>query len=166
MKRIAAVLVALGLCASSAPALAVNAGEWAPDFEAASLNGGPAVRLGDHHGKVVYLDFWASWCASCRVSLGLMEQLRHEFQASGFEVIAVNVDEDPADGVKALKNVPIGYLVAADPKGDVAKRYDVPAMPSTYLIGRDGAVRSIHKGFKEGDFAEIRESVRALVGEN
>lgn len=163
MKALVFAAALAGLAPASA--LAVNVGEWAPDFQAITLSGGAPVRLADHHGKVVYLDFWASWCTSCRVSLGLMEQLRHEFQGSGFEVIAVNLDENPADGVKALAGVPVGYLVAQDPQGEIAKRYDLPAMPSSYLIGRDGAVREVHKGFREGDFAHLRESVRTLVGE-
>lgn len=147
------------------PAGAVTPGTPAPGIEAKSLRGPERIRLQDFHGKVVYLDFWASWCAPCRLSLPWMETLRQDFAPAGFEVLAVNVDEDPADGARFLMRFALTYPVLEDPLGAVAAAYDVKEMPSSYLIDRKGVVRMVHAGFNSRDATRLREAVAALVGE-
>jgi thiol-disulfide isomerase/thioredoxin len=159
------ILGALALLCLGCPAQATGVGEQAPDFAAPTLQGAQELRLSDYHGRVVYLDFWASWCAPCRVALPLLEELRHEFGARGFEVIAVDVDENRADGEKALRGVTITYPVLRDPQGQVATLYALPAMPSSYLIGRDGAVRAVHQGLKPAEMAQRRAAIESLLGE-
>src|SRR5690349_9791346 len=123
MRHLVVLLAALLL---SAPAFArVESGSSAPTFEGPTLKDSGKLRLEDFRGKVVYLDFWASWCGPCRVSLPMLEELRREYQAKGFEVIAVNVDENPQDALDFLKKYPVTYPVVRDPQQAIARLYDV-----------------------------------------
>ena len=146
------------------PAFAgVESGESAPAFEGPALKESGTLRLADFRGKVVYLDFWASWCGPCRISLPMLEELRREYQAKGFEVIAVNVDENPQDALDFLKKYPVTYPVVRDPQQAIARLYNVPAMPSSFLIGRDGVVRAVKLGFNKNDMPLLKEQVAQLV---
>jgi thiol-disulfide isomerase/thioredoxin len=157
-------LCVLAFLLASAPALArVQSGETAPAFEGAVLKDSGTLRLADFRGKVVYLDFWASWCGPCRVSLPLLDKLRREYGASGFEVIAVNVDENPQDALDFLKKYPVTYPIVRDPQQSIARLYDVPAMPTSYLIGRDGTVVSVKHGFQKKDIPKLQAKVAELV---
>ena len=160
-----AILLLALLGAAPLPALAVESGQPAPAFEGASLRGGDALRLESYRGKVVYLDFWASWCGPCRQSLPQLEKLRNEIKARGFEVIAINVDENPQDGLNFLKKYPVTYPIVQDSHGVLAQLYDVKGMPSSYLIDRKGVVRYVHQGFNKKDLPPLREAVEQLVGE-
>jgi peroxiredoxin len=145
-------------------AAAVEAGDPAPEFKAAALTGKGALRLADYRGKVVYLDFWASWCAPCAAALPEIEKLRQEFPAERFQVLAVNVDRDPQKARKFLGRHPIGYPSASDPNGRVPASFGLDTMPTSYLIDRRGVVRYVHRGFRRGDIDAIREHVAELVG--
>jgi peroxiredoxin len=161
--RCAIVLCLAGLVPGLAGA--VEIGQTAPAFEGAALRGDAPVRLEEYRGKVVFLDFWASWCGPCRQSLPALERLRAEFAARGFEVLAVNVDENPADGLDFVKRYAVTYPLAADPGGAVAQMYDVKAMPSSYLIDRKGVVRHVHRGFRNSDLPGLRQTLGQLLGE-
>ena len=152
--------------ALSAPgvATAIDEGEPAPAFELPALSGKQQISLAAHRGKVVYLDFWASWCAPCLTSLPQLEKLRREFPADDFQIIAVNIDKDPAKARAFLAKRPVGYPSASDPKGEWPGRFGIPTMPTSYLIDREGVVRHVHAGFRKGDLDVIRGHVRRLVG--
>ncbi len=93
----------LSLWLTAAPgALALEPGDAAPAFTAPALDGSQDVSLADHRGKVVYLDFWASWCAPCLQSLPQLQTLQRELGDEGFQVVAVNVDQDPDKGRRLL----------------------------------------------------------------
>lgn len=157
-------LTALVILALAAPiGLGIEAGDPAPDFAAPALDGGAPIRLADFKGQVVYLDFWASWCKPCRESLPLLSAMREELRTSGFEVVAIDVDENPDDGRAFLERFPVTYPVASDPRGKVTERYDVLGMPSSFLIDRDGIVRYVKEGFKTKDMAAIRARILALL---
>ena len=158
-------LVVLALLATLPTAAAVDSGQPAPAFTGKPLLGGEALRLEDFRGKVVYLDFWASWCGPCRQSLPWMEILRRDYGAAGLEVIAVNVDETAADGIAFLKRFAVTYPVIGDSGGTIAALYDVKDMPSSYLIDRRGAVRKVHRGFNTRAGAQLRETIAKLVAE-
>lgn len=150
--------------------LAVEAGDEAPPFTLPALRSDAEVRIADYRGKVVYLDFWASWCPPCLVSLPLMSELRDRYVAAGepFEVIAVNVDTDTADALDFLDfdlETPLSYLLLRDPAGRVPALYDLPAMPTSYLIDAQGRVRLVHEGFRQGDLADIEAAIDAVLEE-
>ena len=158
-------LVALFLLALSPAAHAVQTGQPAPSFTSNALAGSGSVSLAEYRGKVVYLDFWASWCGPCRLSLPWMETVRKEFGAQGFEVIAVNVDEHTSDAQAFIQRFGVSYPLAADAQGSVASLYDVQDMPSSYLIDRRGVVRTVHRGFNRVDAAALRAQIARLVKE-
>lgn len=163
--RLAGRCITLVLALLAAPALAAESGQPAPTFAASALVGGGPLRLEDYRGKVVYLDFWASWCAPCRQSLPWMETMRVEFAGAGFEVLAVNVDASPAAGVRFLQRFPVSYPVVGDSAGTIAALYDVQYMPSSYLIDRRGVVRQVHRGFDPQAGKQLRAEIAALLKE-
>lgn len=158
------VAVALGLAvavlALVAPsdALALERGDAAPDF---TLQGptGP-VRLADLKGKLVYLDFWASWCGPCKQSFPWMNEMQARYKDKGLRIVGVNVDKRATDAAKFLERVPAAFTLAFDAAGDVPRRYGVKAMPTSVLIGADGRVIDIHSGFSENERAAREQKIR------
>jgi len=138
-------------------------GQMAPNFKLPGINTGNLMSLKSQRGKVVYLDFWASWCGPCRQSLPMLNELRKELRSKGFEVIAVNLDEDKKDAQTFLKQFPVSYPVLLDPKGKVPQKYNLPGMPTSYLIDRKGKIRKVHIGFKKQDMSKIRKQVMSLL---
>lgn len=147
------------------PVQAIDSGEAAPKFTAKALRGDGNLSLDAYRGKVVYLDFWASWCAPCLSALPALDQLRQEFGSRGFEVLAVNVDRNPADALALLARRPVGYRSISDPEGSLPRRFGVETMPTSFLIDRDGMVRYVHRGFRKGDVPGLREHIGALLDE-
>jgi len=157
--RLSALLIAALFAAQAA---ALEPGDVAPAFEAPGVRGG-VVALDAHRGKVVYLDFWASWCGPCAQALPAIERLRAEFPAEHFQVLAVNVDHEASLAKRFLARRPVGYPSALDPKGDIPGRYGVATMPTSFLIDRRGVVRHVHEGFREEDVAALRERIQELM---
>jgi thiol-disulfide isomerase/thioredoxin len=114
-------------------------------------------------GRVVYLDFWASWCGPCRKSFPWMSDMQARYGNQGLSVVAVNLDQDRALAARFLAAYPPGFTVAYDPQGVSAERYDVKGMPSSYLIDRDGRVHMRHVGFRAQDTGQYETEIRALL---
>ena len=108
-------------------AWSLEAGTAAPDLNLPGLK--EAVNLAGLKGKVVYVDFWASWCGPCKQSFPFMNELQSKYRAEGFEIVAVNLDAKRDDADKFLAEVPARFTVAFDAKGESAKRFDVKGMP-------------------------------------
>ncbi len=117
------------------------------------------MALTDLKGKVVYLDFWASWCGPCRKSLPWLAELSAEIAGPKFAIVAINLDRNPTDGLRFLKTYPVPYTVLSDPSGGVANDYGLPGMPCSLLIGPDGAIVWRHQGFKPSDREDIRTRI-------
>ncbi|OYT99265.1 MAG: thiol:disulfide interchange protein [Burkholderiales bacterium PBB1] len=143
-------------------AWSLEAGVPAPELNLPGLK--EAVSLAQLKGKVVYVDFWASWCGPCKQSFPFMNDLKAKYGAKGFEVVAVNLDAKRGDADKFLAEVPAQFTVAFDANGDSARRYEVKGMPSSYLVGRDGKIASSHKGFHEQDRAELESRIAKVLG--
>jgi thiol-disulfide isomerase/thioredoxin len=149
---------------------AVEVGAEAPAFSLPKLGAeasDTSIDLADFRGKVVYVDFWASWCAPCQVSIPLLSELRNNYAEQGlaFEVVAINVDSDPADGTDFLLDVPVQYVVLSDPEGKTPALYGVKGMPTSYLVDKAGKVRLVHSGFKRSDIDMIADEVQKLLAE-
>jgi cytochrome c biogenesis protein CcmG, thiol:disulfide interchange protein DsbE len=115
-------------------------------------------------GKVVYLDFWASWCVPCRQSFPWMNDMQQQFGDQGLTIVAVNVDKDPALAEQFLADYPAEFLVVFDPEATLAAAYDITGMPSSFIIGRDGAVVGGHAGFRVKRIEDYEAAIRnALV---
>ena len=163
---LAATCLCLGLSLpGGAWAAGVVAGQSAPPVALPLLSGDGELALAALRGKVVYLDFWASWCGPCRVSFPVLEQLRSELGPRGFEVYAIGVDENVADARAFLQEIPVSYPVVHDGSGATPAAWGILGMPTGYLIDRDGVVREVHQGFRKSDAAGLRAAVSKLLGE-
>jgi thiol-disulfide isomerase/thioredoxin len=156
------LLIVMLACQILSPVSASD--ELAPDFTLADA-AGRQVSLGDLKGQVVMINFWASWCGPCRQEMPLLEQIHQKYQPLGFTLLAVNVEENSADGQAFLKERPVSFPVLYDPANDISKLYDVVAMPSTVLIDRKGNVRYLHHGYKPGYENDYIDQVRELSRE-
>jgi cytochrome c biogenesis protein CcmG, thiol:disulfide interchange protein DsbE len=109
---------------------------------------GKSLNLDAHRGKVVLVDFWASWCVPCRQSFPWLNAMQDKYAARGLVVIGVNVDRERADAERFLKDVPARFDILYDTAGELATAYDVPGMPSSYVFGPGGKLISKHIGFR------------------
>lgn len=143
----------------------VSAGDAAaPDFTLPSKAGSP-LKLSQYRGKVVMLNFWASWCHPCRQEMPLMDQIYKKYAPAGFVLLGVNIDTDSTDAQKFLTQVPVSFPIAYDRENKVAKTYNVATMPSTFFIDRKGKLRQLHRGYNPGDENEYLQEIRALIRE-
>lgn len=133
----------------------------APDFDVASANG--PLNLKQFRGKVVYVDFWASWCVPCRKSFPWLNQMQARYGKSGLKIIAINLDEDSQLAKKFLKQYPAKFTVGFDPSGKSAEAYGLRGMPSSYLIDRHGKLLFSHVGFRSDDRAELEQKIRQAL---
>ena len=157
---------ALAALLTLAPAQAVEPGAAVPAVGMLPLGASaPAMELAALRGKVVYVDFWASWCVPCRLSMPLLDALHRRHSARGFIVVGVNKDAALADAQRFLKRVPVGFLLAQDDNDALAKAFDVKAMPSGYLIDRRGVVRRVHRGFTSETAAALEREIEQLLAE-
>ncbi|MGS2723066.1 TlpA disulfide reductase family protein [Porticoccus sp. GXU_MW_L64] len=141
-----------------------NAADKAPDFTLKS-NSGDNLRLAEQRGSVVMLNFWASWCGPCKQEMPLLDDLYKRYSRAGFTILGVNVERDPEDAKRVLRDIPVSFPVLFDTESSVSKAYDVSAMPTTVMIDRDGNIRHLHKGFKPGYENEYRKQIKQLIRE-
>ena len=160
-----AVACALALVLSPC-ALALEAGAPAPDLPIARLEE-PAqtLSLSSLRGNVVYVDFWASWCVPCRLSMPALDALYKQNRARGFAVVGVNKDVSAADARRFLVKVPVTFPLVSDAQDAAARAFDVKAMPSGYLVDRKGVVRKVHRGFTPETAETLAREIEVLLKE-
>jgi thiol-disulfide isomerase/thioredoxin len=141
----------------------VKVGDQFPALGAAELTGG---SLPETKGHVVLVDFWASWCAPCKASFPAFARIHADYAAKGLVIVAVSVDEKPAAYAAFVKKWHPPFAALHDAAQKLVSEVQVPAMPTSYLIGRDGRVRFVHSGF-HGDATEreLREHIDLLLAE-
>ena len=143
---------------------AALAASKAPAFELPGDDG--TVSLDQYRNKVVYVDFWASWCVPCKHSFPWLNQMQERYGNNGLKVIAINLDKNKAHAAKFLERVPASFDIAYDPEGSVAEAYSLKVMPSSYLIDRQGNLIHAHKGFKSSDGSRMENMIIKLLKEN
>jgi thiol-disulfide isomerase/thioredoxin len=151
---------------SSEPAKSETASRVAPEFALKDADG-KTVRLSDYRGKVVLLDFWATWCGPCRVSLPHLNELSEnkELTDKGLKVYAVNLKEDKETAKGYADQNKLTFAIPLDLKGAVAEKYLVRGIPTTVVVGRDGKIAKVLVG--SGKNAELDSAVNdALAAEN
>mgnify|MGYP000190875153 FL=1 len=119
--------------------------------------------IASHKGKVIYLDFWASWCGPCRKSFPWMNNMQEKYHQQGLVIISVNVDNSKALADEFLAEVPANFNVFYDPKGKVARKFKLKGMPSSYIIDRSGKMVSAHVGFTESKKMKYEEELKTLL---
>ncbi len=152
-------LAAVGAIAAATSAWPLGRGEPAPGCTAPLLGGGRAISVADYRGKVVYLDFWASWCGPCRESFPFMNELQRDLAGKGLEVVAISVDKTEDDARRFVARHPAQFALALDTAAACPAAYQLPGMPTSFLIDREGIIRAVHAGFRSSDAAEIHRQV-------
>jgi len=157
------------LSVAVAPVLAtsvdqIHTGAPAPQFQLNSNNGKP-LSLADLKGRIVLVNFWASWCGPCRKEMPLLEQLNRQYRSKGVTLVGVNVEPDSAAATDWLKATPVSFPILFDVDSKVSKLYQVEGMPNTVILDRKGNVRYIHRGYSAGAENEYLDQIRALIRE-
>ena len=144
VKSIRHLLLALGLALAATVRADIKVGDPIPDLTTYKLEGTlPASTA----GKVVILDFWASWCGPCGESFPAMDELQKKYGPQGLVIIAVNVDEEKSDMADFLKKHAVTFTIVRDAKQKLVEKAGIATMPSSFLVGRDGKVVFTHSGF-------------------
>jgi len=136
----------------------------APDFTLKSAEG-RNLRLAEQRGQVVLVNFWASWCGPCKVEMPHLSKLYDKYRASGFTVLAVNIDDDARMGSATAARWGLKFPVLLDADKSVSRLYDLGSMPATVLIDRDGKARYLHRGYRDGVEETYERQIRELVKE-
>jgi len=156
--------LALAMCATSALAggKSLKVGDTFPELGNFDLEG----KLPDDlKGKVVLVDFWASWCGPCKDSFPAMEELHKKFAARGLVILAVNLDEDAGAMKDFLKDHPASFPIVRDGSKKLVGLANIASMPSSIVIGKDGKVVAIHKGFHGKEtIAQYNKEFADLLG--
>ncbi len=158
----AAALVALAVV-PALPALAASASP-APDFVLDSNTGKP-IKLSGYKGKVVMINFWATWCGPCRQEWPLLESIYKQYKNQDFVLLGVNVEPDPKPAGEWLKKQPATFPVLYDVKSQVSDLYKVSGMPTTVWVDKKGNLRLVHQSYKPGDENEYMNNIRMLMRE-
>lgn len=137
----------------------------APDCALTRLHDGAGLNLSDYRGQVVYVDFWASWCGPCAKSFPFMNRLNADYAGKDFTILAVNLDEDADDAEAFLERFPAEFPVVADNASRCAQAFQVKAMPSTFLVDKDGHIRMTHLGFRAGETDSLKAMIDSLLAE-
>ena len=161
------VMAAVGVAADRGSHISLAEPLPQPNWELPLIaNGSGTLSDTDLRGRVTYLDFWASWCGPCRLSLPALNRLRETFSSEAFNVVAISVDYVEEDALDFLARYPVAYPIAIDTTGDSGRAFAVAGMPSGYLIDKKGMIREIHVGFRKGDEVILQERIAALLTES
>lgn len=123
----------------------------------------PPTALQPVAGRVIWVDFWASWCVPCRRSFPWLNEMQRKYEDAGLEIIGVNLDKDRALADAFLAEVPAKFGLRFDPAGGLAKEFKVQSMPSSFLIDADGKVLATHFGFRTADTAEYEQAIQKAL---
>ena len=134
----------------------------APDFTLPDLHG-QQVALHDYRGKVVFLNFWATWCIPCREEMPAMEQLHQTFQSQGLAILAVDLKESPDKVTAFFEQYQLSFTALLDESGSVFRDYQVMGLPTTYLISREGKLLARGVGGRDWTRAEGKDLIQTLL---
>lgn len=160
LQHVRGLLLAALVAGAGAPAVAA---EQAPDFLIHGRNIDQPTMLSEHRGKVVYIDFWASWCGPCRQSFPWMNELHAKYADQGLLIVAVNLDDERDKALRFLDNIPAQFPIVFHPEDHLPELYDVQAMPSSYLVDRRGRIIHRELGFKPGEQERLERLIARIL---
>ncbi|MFO0676729.1 MAG: TlpA disulfide reductase family protein [Polyangiaceae bacterium] len=138
-------------------------GKEAPDLSFESANGKGKFSLSGAKGKVVLVDFWATWCEPCKKSFPKLQDLNVKYKAQGLVIVGVSQDEEK-DGIAEFgKTYGAEFNLGWDKGKDIAKKWSPPNMPSSFLVDKKGVVRQVHLGFRDGDEDKLEKEIKELL---
>ncbi|MEI8572116.1 TlpA family protein disulfide reductase [Methylomonas sp. EFPC1] len=159
------VVAAFCLIAHCSMVLSAEIGSSVPSCPATSAYRTNRLDISAYKGKVLLIDFWATWCGPCRKAMPFLNGLRNEQLKDGFEVIGINVDEDIEAAQEYLKSAAVDYPMSFNPEGDCPRIFGVTAMPSSFIVDKQGRIRMIHLGFRDEDKEGLRKQITQLLSE-
>jgi len=139
-------------------------GKPAPDFTLRALSN-ENRRLSEHLGEVVLINFWGSWCGSCRQQMPQLDQLYQKYRLAGLTLLSVNLDESAARAAEMVRALKISYPVLMDERKQVSRAYRIDTLPVTVLVDREGVVRYVGAGYQPGQAQRDAEQLRKLLNE-
>jgi thiol-disulfide isomerase/thioredoxin len=158
--KLAAAAASLLIGASLLIAATPKPGDTFPDLAKYNLEG----SLPDTHGKVVLVDFFASWCGPCKESFPAMEELHQKYGDKGLVIIAVNLDKNKADMDEFVQKHPAHFVIVRDAANKLVSEVKIPTMPSSFLLDKEGKVHAFHRGFKgEETKKEYTKEIESLL---
>lgn len=158
--NIVAMIVAW--CFAPGEGLALDVGGQAPAF-VLPTSLGDTVSLEKLRGRVVYIDFWASWCGPCRRSFPWMNDMQQRYGARDLTIVAINVDKRREDADRFLRQYPASFAIVFDAAGTTPGAYDVQAMPSSYVVDRNGRIAAIELGYRDESASKLDAKIRMLI---
>ena len=154
-------LFALFLCIASISAYAKIKADAAPDFVLKSA-AGKNIRLSEYKGRIVMLNFWATWCGPCTQEIPQLNILHESLDPDDFELLGINLDKDHSKAIRLANKLDINFPILFDEENNVSRSFAIDAMPTTIIIDRSGKVRHINRGFKKGYIERYHAQVQAL----
>ena len=151
---------AAGKSAGGGDGKGVKDGDKAPTFTIDSMNGAGKMTVAP--GKVTIVDFWATWCEPCKKSFPKLQELYVKFKASGLEIVAISVDDEKNGITDFAKTHGAKFPVGWDDGKKIAEKWKPENMPSSYIVGKDGVVKHVHRGYHDGEENEIEKELKAL----
>lgn len=167
-KRILKIAVLTSLLTTfafmSANVNALEIGKPAPDFTLKSLSGAN-LNLTEQRGKIIVLNFWASWCGPCRTEMPVLQKFYDKYQDLGVSVWGINVEQENQAGRDFLADLNLSFPILFDASNTLSATYQVEAMPTTIIVDRDGLVRYAYKGYKPGYEKKYAKAIKKLIRE-
>jgi len=154
-------LFAMFLCVASLGVYANIKADAAPDFVLKSASG-KNIRLSEYKGRIVMLNFWATWCGPCTQEIPHLNRLHESLDPDDFELFGINLDKDQSKAISLANELKVNFPILFDKENDVSKSFAIDAMPTTIIIDRSGKVRHINRGFKKGYIERYHAQVQAL----
>ncbi len=155
--------VAFALWSGSSVPEPVDRGGRAPDFALPRVPSGETLRLADLRGRVVLLNFWATWCKPCEEEMPAMQRLHAALADEGLELVAVSVDDEREAPARFAERLGLGFPILWDPEREVSGLYQASRFPETLLIDRDGEIVERYVGPREWDALLYQERLRKLL---
>ncbi len=140
---------------------AQNPGQAAYNFTLPTLDGKDSIELQKLRGKVVLLDFWATWCPPCKKAMPFLDELNSKYK--NLEVVAVNVDDERNTALAFAEKLRLKLTMVYDGQKNIIEKYNVPEMPTSFLIDQYGYIQFVHAGYTEKDFDQMEFKIRGLL---